>query len=231
MDELYIVGDSMTRGYFGIPYTPLLKTPCTWKGYDGATLSETALNASRVLRKKKGILLLAGGTNDFLSDFYRRNNLRGAEELTKPQAEDTEHWQHVALESIRPLQERFHLVLTTLPLISRSHLEEFNTLRDSWDRTIRDLAVKLNAQVLDLGGAMRAHTRQTESMYFPSSAASLIDDTRRIREEEHSDLILTKERSLSLTIDGIHLNRRGAAVIAGAVDAFFTDTLPAGTTF
>ena len=45
--DLFIVGDSMTRGYFGIPYTPLLTLPFHTRGYDGATLAQTAEHAAK----------------------------------------------------------------------------------------------------------------------------------------------------------------------------------------
>ncbi len=231
MADIFIVGDSMTRGYFGVPYVPLMATPCSHRGYDGATLSEIAVSAGRIYRGKSGTLVLAGGGNDLLSTYLRQAGHPGAEELTKVLPTDIEEWEEMTKRSIEPLSSQFSLVFTTLPIIGRKTLPLFNEMVDRFDEALRRIAEYFNAPVIDLGRAMRRVQAEIESEYFPPSASSLYEDAEIIHSDENGDLLLTRSRNLILTVDGIHLNRHGAAILAAEFDSFFSETLPVADTF
>lgn len=196
MPDLFIVGDSMTRGYFGIPYTPLLTLPFRTRGYDGATLAMAAENAAKVLRRHEGILLVLAGTNDLLSHHYTGTEGDAGHELVTAPAKDIDTWIQLARDALEPLTDSFTLVLSTIPLIYRSALPRFNELLNSYDEAIRSLSRTMGAHLIDLGSSLRAVQESTDSTYFPPSRASLAKDAEFLHTVEHAEEILKKERGL-----------------------------------
>ncbi len=231
MPDIFIIGDSLTRGYFGVPYTDRLITEHIHRGFDGAPLNELTLYAKRVLRGKRGILIIEGGANDLLSVYLRKTSHPYAAELTREVNPCIEDWKKRIAEDIRELSGQFSVALTTIPLISRSTLEEFNTLRERYDLAISEIARETGSALIDLGGALRAHTGSTASSYLPPSPASLIEDVEFIRSRPDGDMVLAEKRELPLSVDGIHPNRVGADLIAATFEAFFAQTLHVGPKF
>lgn len=231
MPDLFIVGDSMTRGYFGIPYTPLLTLPFRTRGYDGATLAMAAETAGKVLRRHEGILLVLAGTNDLLSHHYTGTEGDAVHELFTAPVKDIDTWIQLARNALEPLTDSFTLVLSTIPLIYHSALPRFNKLLNSYDEAIRSLSRTMGAHLIDLGSSLRAVQESTDSTYFPPSRASLSKDAEFLHTVEHAEEILKKERGLTLSVDGIHPDSIASALVAHEIDAFFGQTLHVSDTF
>ncbi len=231
--DLFIVGDSMTRGYFGIPYTPLLTLPFWTRGYDGATLAQTAENAARVLRRTQGSLLLLAGANDLLASYYHGHGHGSSvpQDLVGTPVDDTGTWIRRTQTALEPLKDSFTLVLSTVPMIYRSSLPRFNELMDRYDRAIGELSQVCGTWLIDLGSMLRARQEATGSSYFPSSRAALHEDAKLLHESEHAEQRLKEERGLTLSVDGVHLDSTAAAIVAQGIDAFFRDTLHVDDTF
>jgi len=231
MPDLFIVGDSMTRGYFGIPYTPLLTLPFKTRGYDGATLTTAAENAAKVLRREKGILLLLAGANDLLAHLYHSMGGAGRHELVTAPVEDIDIWIQRARNALEPLRDAFTLVLSTIPVIYRSSIPLFNELLNRYDEAIRSLSNTIGAPLIDLGSALRAVQESTDSTYFPPSKASLAKDAEFLHTQENAEEILKRERGLTLSVDGIHLDSTASVLVAQRIDGFFHQTLHVSDTF
>ncbi|MBN2860693.1 MAG: SGNH/GDSL hydrolase family protein [Sphaerochaetaceae bacterium] len=231
MHDLFIVGDSMTRGYFGIPYTPLLTLPFATRGYDGATLSMAAENAAKVLRQKRGILLLLAGTNDLLASYYHGIDATGAHELVDDPVDDINTWIKKTQTMIEPLKDSFTLVLSTIPLIYRSSLPLFNELLNGYEEAIRLLSQSIGTHLIDLGSSLRAVQESTDSTYFPPSRASLARDAEFLHTVEHAEELLKQERGLTLSVDGVHPDSIASTLVAHEIDAFFGQTLHVSDTF
>ena len=107
------------------------------------------------------------------------------------------------------------VLLTTLTCIGEQLSSPLNQRREALNRRIRDLAVENQVVCSDVGRQFDRALRQAghPSPYLIPSVLLGISDVLFTRVERFAD-VLSRSRGLQLTIDGIHLNRRGADLAA-----------------
>ena len=216
MDDIYIFGDSISRGHYGIAYSDFLKNKAVIRGYDGATLKQILSYAFVKKIPFGSTLVIQGGTNDVLYDylssyengwtsFLARRGIRQDHVLDEDELIDS-------LTSLRENRKLNHIFLCNVMIESPLVYSYVGSVNES----IRKIAQACDASIIDLSSLIDS-TVKTGS-YLPESPVQLEKDASYIDGDPERSEKLSTERSLFLSIDGIHPNKRGAVMIADKID-------------
>jgi len=218
MDTVYIFGDSISRGHYGIPYSRYLHTPAEIHGYDGATLEQIVSYARTKNITKGSTLIFQGGANNVLYSFLSQSENGWnsfIEKKKKNRVFSPSSFESDVIQLIKDLQETHHishLYLCTVMIENPLVQEIVMDVNDS----IRTIAKECEASVIELSHI----TNETKEVgtYLPQSPLSLEKDASFIEGDSAKATLLSEQRSLDMSIDGIHPNDKGAKMIAYRID-------------
>lgn len=127
----------------------------------------------------------------------------------------------VLLENIQKnAQTRAEAVaVTTIPCLGENLASQLNATRALYNQGIREAARTCGALVIDFGVKYEELLEAEEfpSDYLLEHFRDVFLDTFQALTPQKA-LVLSERRGLFLTIDGLHPNPRGAAILAGTVD-------------
>ncbi len=228
---LSFVGDSLTAGNLGVPYTRFLELPPETElrihGVDGDTVRGVRTRLETILETDRpDVLLLEAGANDiFIPAMARKNTdwelfvqeLASHGSVPSPRAEDfLSVYRDVLAAAGRQGVPRI-ICMTILPL-GEDLESSLNRERREKNKCIRRAAEEAGAELLDAAEIFDRTLRGFPacSGWLFESPKDFIADLRRMRREK-SAAGLSEERGLHLTMDGAHLNEEGARLLARAV--------------
>ncbi|WP_052488113.1 SGNH/GDSL hydrolase family protein [Gordoniibacillus kamchatkensis] len=235
-------GCSITRGQVSIDYVEMLRRrfagrPVTFANsgvnYDVAFNLQERLN--EVIAQNPDIVTILIGTNDANSTLSPKNSrlLRFLKKLPVIPSPD---WYKENLNIIvKELKERTnaHVALLSLPVIGEDVDSEANRRTGEYSAIINDVAKSHGVTYLPLNERMKAYLQlQNKTSSFPyrpglyqSSTASMQHFMLR------RDLdTISSRRGLQLTIDNIHLNSRGAGMVADLIESLIIKQTGNGVT-
>lgn len=239
MKTFLAVGDSLVTGDFGCSF--LGESACL-KGFEAVNRGQNGEPLKGILRNLKvhlgnreapEVLLLDGGANDLLipymearhpaawAPFFRKLARHGSLPI-----QEEEPFRRVFRSLLETALEASvsHILVTTIPCLGENLATPLNQDRRRLNRCIREEAEGLGRpevlRLLDLGRVFEEALAPSQpgSDWLFSSPGDMGDPPRGERAEE---------RGLLWTADGVHLNRRGAALAARSLDAVLS-TLCAG---
>ena len=225
--SVYIFGDSITRGHFGIGYVHYLDSSFITKGWDGATL-EQILSFSKHHMKKVDSphpsIIFQGGANDLLYT-YLSTHSNGWNEYVENKR-NSKHsspnlWKEDVIKQLRKLQERhpnFSFFLCNIAIEAPFARQELLSLTHQYNSAIDEIGKELAIEVIDLFGQYKERLEgKSVSDYMPENNDKIEEDAIFIEGDEQKAAQLSLSRSLILTTDGIHPNKDGASCIAKAI--------------
>ena len=230
MKTVLAMGDSLVAGNIGESFLEhsreIRRFRLINQGQDGEPVKGILRNLENYLKSNPSpdVLILDGGGNDLLipymtehhpgewSPFFRKLSRHGS-----TPAGDIEEFRTDFRKILKRTEEAGinHLVLMTIPNLSENLTHPLNEQRKILNRAIRNLPDEtgkgLTVHLADLG-------RRTESALLPYQPGSdwLFSspaDLASVITEETS-----RSRGLRFTTDGVHLNKRGAALLAKELD-------------
>jgi lysophospholipase L1-like esterase len=228
MKKILFVGNSITQAIVGINYINFIKKvhpdyKCINKGISGDTLLGATNRLIKCLDSgvNPDVIVLEIGHNDIVLscnnkhrwDHFLVRLLTKDAVATKP--EDFTEALKKRLFVIKS-KTQAKIVITTLGFIDEAISSEsrVNQIRDDLNRQIRKLCADLKIELADVGKAFdkfknlstaKENSRETASDVFFNI---LISRNRKLTDK------ISKKRGLALTIDGGHLNSRGARIYA-----------------
>ncbi len=222
--SLYIFGDSLTRGHYGIGYVKFLDPSFTYTGWDGATLQQIISFSAHHLKKiedEKISVVFQGGANDALYTYlsthkngwseYANNTQRG-KHLQLP------HWKEEITKKIEKLKNRYpeiHFYFTTIAIEAAFARKELYEITLEYNRVIESITRELSVGIIDLFSSYKEVLGDKEvNPYMPENSESLEKDASYIGGRKEKADELSTSRGLILTTDGIHPNTHGAKRIA-----------------
>lgn len=230
MDKLLLLGDSLTAGHPGVGYPGMMaRLGCRYEaaaeGRGGSTVSETRWRLSPLLATHDpGALLVEVGANDILIPFFHRRggswkkmarNLQfhGSVPMTTP-----ETFMDTYGDLLQMVPDGVRVVLATIACLGETLGSDLNRSRNRYNTVIRKLAEERGAGLADVALAFDGELRNLESPsnYFLDRHSSVFVDTLITAPEAGADY-LSRRRGLHLTMDGVHLNSRGARLYAETV--------------
>lgn len=225
--EILIGGDSLTAGIVGCDFTGMLAAQeqgleIVNLGVGGDTLQGIHRRIARYLESPNQIkaVILEAGHNDILLTAYRSLDwqrrvtawymrLRGSAPYSKPEVFETQY--HIAVREIQHLTNA-PVILTTLSCLSEDLNADLNRTRKFYNDAIRRVAAAQGCWLADIGqhfdqqlGAPSVEFSQKNLLL------TLVLDILRTRSCRGA-ASLSRQRGLRLTIDGVHLNERGAQI-------------------
>jgi lysophospholipase L1-like esterase len=230
MKTALAMGDSLIAGNIGESFLEhsreIRRFNLINQGQDGEPVKGILRNLKDYLESGPlpDILILDGGGNDLLipymtehhpkewGPFFRKLSRHGS-----TPAEDLQEFRGSFGEILKLTEEAGikQLILMTIPNLSESLAHPLNEQRKILNREIRNLQKSsgngMEIQLADMG-------RVTESALLPLQPGSdwLFSspaDMAAVVSEE-----ISRSRGLHLTTDGVHLNKRGAALLAEELD-------------
>jgi len=226
-----LIGDSLTAGNLGIPYARHIDLPPDTRirnfGRDGDTVRGVRSRLAETLAAESpDIVVLQVGANDVLipamvrlggpwPDFADRMRAVGAIPTPDPKAFEQEYRALVAAAGDWGVDG---LVCVTAPPVGEDLNSTVNRERIEINRIIRTVAEDGAAVLADAAEVLESELRALPliSDWFFDSPERFAADVRRIRREKGASG-LSEERGLYLTMDGAHLNERGAALMGRVV--------------
>ena len=225
--KVLFIGDSLIRGSVGMNWVKriAIKNP-DWivenAGEDGDTLIKIKQRLDKKLeRNQYDVIFFEAGMNDllipamadkgFLFRQARKYLLaKGHNPLSEPVAFEKEFRQ--CIYDIKK-KTTANIILTTLSCMNESLEDSLNKKRCIYNHTIRDVAKETGCGLVDAGALFDGYLRRCRTKnYFLESFLN----TKYFDKFQCSVLgcpdYLSRKRRLHLTIDGMHLNSRGANI-------------------
>jgi len=229
--KLVFAGDSITEGSPGESYIRELRG--RFPGLEFVNLGtggDTMLGITRRLAAyldahddADGVFIQAGHNDIILPSFRDRSaGLRALSSYLERRgslpADDSVLFRRYYTEQLQEILRRFPkpLRVMTLSCVNEDPASPTDGLRRIYNREIRLAAGELNIPVVDIGEAVDAVLSGKGRWYETSSMGEMVLDGIRSRIPGGTDSISGK-RKLVLTIDGVHLNRRGARLYAEVI--------------
>jgi lysophospholipase L1-like esterase len=231
--QILFIGDSITNGRLGASFYRLLRKDFPTfhlrnLGVDGDTFSNISRRLFEELERNTDYdcIVLQGGYNDiFLPYFTKKGKLFEfalRQQLRKglvPLNDAVAFEQHLR-NTVRTLKTVYQgkIVLVTLGCINEYQPFELNAKRRRYNSVIRQIAKEETIALADCGRQID-HTLETlpRQDYFLKSFWHVTILDRIVSCLNTGPDFLSNRRGLSLTIDGVHLNTRGAKIFAGCI--------------
>jgi lysophospholipase L1-like esterase len=226
--NILFIGDSLINGTVGVNWVKTLEQRHPeWlvdnEGVNGDTITRITDRLERKLQLKSDydFVVLGAGTNDILiPSFARRGFLyrlayrhllrEGYAPIGR--AKEFEYALHQAISVIQE-RTRARVILLTLSCLNENPGYPLNTLRAEFNEVIRDLAWDRHCRVADTGLVFDNHLQKYpgQDYLLKNFFNTAWFDKWQCGSEVAADR-LSRERGLRLTIDGVHLNSRGAKI-------------------
>ena len=216
-------GDSLTRGTPGASFFKILKSELS--EYELLNYGKGGDTVVSLYRRIEGmgfntasdIAFLWAGTNDvFAKISWSHAALKVA--TNQPRAKDHEEFERYYQKCIEILRQKATKVITVPPLFMGEELQsQWNQEMEQLSSIIEQASAShANVEFLDL----RKHIipkleNKTISNYFPNSLTRIALDTMQLKHDDQVEQMSTM-RGLSYTLDGVHLNCKGAKLVAEA---------------
>jgi lysophospholipase L1-like esterase len=166
------------------------------------------------------MIFFEAGINDLLLPALRTKGYlyRQAEKYTRgcaqpcENAESFEHTYREAVQNIKAATEAT-IILTTLGCLNENLEHPLNKKRCAYNDIIRDVAIETGCGLVDAGALFDGYLRRcrTKDYLLESFWNTWCFDKFQCSVLGSPDY-LSKKRGLHLTIDGVHLNSRGANI-------------------
>jgi lysophospholipase L1-like esterase len=217
-------GDSLTQGTIGASYfnrleKKLPKHTLFNYGQNGDTVRSLLNRMKKIdFTQRYDISFVWVGTNDILvhvSWAFPPMKLL----LNQPWTPTCESFTVCYQQLLEFLQPHTENIITVSPLfIGEDFTNSWNQQLATLGKTIKNLSVKFHAHYLDIQKIIQHHQKSNPSLFIQKKVTGTIIDSLLYSTPEKIDQ-RAQQRHLRYTIDGIHLNNKGAELVA---DVFYT---------
>ena len=212
--KIGLIGDSLTEGRPGVSFVHILKEKYPHLEFDNlGKPGETVKSLHDRLTKEKletnyDCIFLWIGVNDVYSKLLKVQ--------AQPVAKNHEEFREYYNKILHMVNESSKQVVTVSPALVGEILQnEANKEIINLSSLIESLSREhLNVTFLDMHTVFAKHlTRVTSSDYLSNNVLRIMFDVLFYKNPASIDR-LSKKRGLHVTLDGIHLNSKGAALVA-----------------
>jgi len=225
--RVLFIGDSIIRGTVGVDFVSQIAADHPdWQienaGVNGEPIVSIAKRLEKVLaRKSFEVIVLQGGSNDLLlptfaqRGFWFRQALKAQLRAGHVPAVSLKAFEEKYRRTISLAQQRSHasIILVTLGCCGENLTSELNASRNEFNNLIRKAAHDFNCGLADIAVKVDGilATSPPSSYFLDSFVNTAFLDLIRCSLFGQADR-LSEKRGQYLTIDGGHLNSRGATI-------------------
>jgi len=228
---LLFIGDSITEGKLGINFVDMIK--CRYpdycyhnKGKGGDTLLEVIERLVKILKEDRHqyfVIVIEAGHNDILLPYIKQRwsfmNIKKVTPITQMGTLLDQ-----SLKTISSLTTA-KIILTTLSCIGEIYNSQLNQKRRLINEQIERVGYKYNTHIADVSTAFdEIIINSSSSSYFLDNPINLAIDYFRSKKSRWADKI-SGRRNLNLTIDGAHLNNKGAQIYCREISKILDNLL------
>lgn len=242
--KILFIGDSLIKGSVGVNWVKRLavKNP-DWIVENAGVNGETLLKIKERLDKKLSepgdydIVFFEAGINDLLIPamagkgfLFRRTQkhllAKKYNPLNEPHAFEKTFRQVIS--DIKS-KTTATIILTTLSCMNESLEFYLNKKRYAYNHIIRDVAIETGCSLVDTGALFDGYLRRcrTTDYFLESFFNTSLYDQFQCSVLGCADY-LSKKRKLHLTIDGLHLNTRGAKIYRDETERLIRTLIASG---
>jgi len=241
--RILFIGDSLIKGSVGVNWVKRLslKNP-DWIVENAGVNGETLIKIKQRLDKKLGennydVIFFQAGINDLLIPAMRDKGFlfRQAQKyllekkynpLSEPDA-----FEKTFRQVISDIKKKTTatIILTTLSCINESLEFSLNKKRFAFNHIIRDVAIETGCGMVDAGALFDGYLRRcrTKDYFLESFFNTPFYDRFQCSVLGCPDY-LSKKRGLHLTVDGLHLNTRGAKIYRDETERLIKTLIASG---
>lgn len=232
--KVLFIGDSLFRGCTGVNWLKkLAKKHPDWSvenaGAEGETMTKIIKRLHRKLEADNSydVVVLEGGTNDILIPFlaskgplFRSSHRYLLRKGYHPLENETDFGNELR-EAVKYIRSHTNaqVILTTIGCLNEDPAFVLNEKRMIFNKVIRDISVEMNCRLADVAALFDGYLQQHQRRdYFLENFFNTAWFDRFQSRYLGCPDQLSKERGLHLTIDGVHLNSRGAAIYLSEIE-------------
>lgn len=232
--KVLVIGDSIVRGKTGVNWLRILaKRHKNWQfenaGIEGDTLTKIGARLENKLQESAGydVIVIVAGTNDVIIPAFLKKGLsfrQAALYLLKNgyrPLQDPDEFEKKLRNIVFATQQKTsaNIILATIGCINENLSSPVNRKRMSLNNVIRIVARQTGCRLADTGMSFEKHlvNFDTQNYFLDNFINTTWIDKLRCRLPGRADKI-SRRRRLHLTIDGVHLNTRGALLFADAIE-------------
>ena len=218
--RILFVGDSITEGKIGIGYVDIIQRnfpefQCQNYGRGGDTLSGIFTRLFKILKADTeyyDVLVIEAGHNDlflpYVKSKWKFTSIRKVTPLNKIESVYNNGLEMVGLLS------KAKIILTTLSCLGEDFSSQINQKRRFINDKIKEIGSKHEAYLADVSSVFDKILKKSFSSYnLIDHPLNMVLDYFRSKRTNLVEKIC-KKRGLVLTIDGGHLNSKGAMIYA-----------------
>jgi lysophospholipase L1-like esterase len=242
--KILFIGDGLVRGSVGVNWIKRLsiKNP-GWQvenaGVNGETLTKIKQRLDKKLANNQyDIIFFEAGMNDLLIPAMEKKGFlfrkakqcllaNGFNPLTEADVFEKEFRKVVG--DIKKKTSAI-LILATLGCMNESLEQSLNKKRFAYNHIIRDVAIETGCSLVDAGALFDGYLRRcrTKDYFLESFFNTAFLDKFQCSALGASDY-LSRKRKLHLTVDGLHLNTRGAKIYRDETERLIKTFVAGGT--
>jgi|WetSurMetagenome_2_1015567.scaffolds.fasta_scaffold387075_1 lysophospholipase L1-like esterase len=231
MKKILIVGDSLTTGHAGVNYVNIIaranpSDQVLYHGQGGDTLAGISRRLLLLIKRDTpDLVVIEAGTNDLLLPWFRtreaawKNLAYRLKASGSVPAMDLPSFRAHYTETIEEIN-RFgpRIIIMTISCLGEDLKSAINQQRKKYNNEIRRIAAMYGLLLADVGKAFDniLQAVPTPSDYLLNDFYSMFLDTL-ITTLNPGANPLSRQRGLVLTVDGVHLNQRGARIFAETI--------------
>jgi len=242
--KILFIGDGLINGSVGVNWIKRLaiKNP-GWtvenEGVNGETLIKVKQRLDKKLRVSPDydIIFFGAGINDLLIPALAKKGFlfRQAQKYLLAKRSDPQNEPNAFERTFRQVIDDIKsktnatIILTTLGCINESLESPLNQKRCAYNHIIRDVAIETGCSLVDAGALFDGYLRRcrTRDYLIESFFNTAIYDRFQCSVLGCSDY-LSKKRKLHLTVDGLHLNTRGAKIYRDETEGLIKTLIATG---
>jgi len=222
--KIAFLGDSITEGALGVSYVDILKThfsknDLTNYGKGGDTISSLQKRIRKIedLADYDTIILFVGVNDLFgkLTNGYKFIKLLMKQPWAKKQSEFTKQYKST-IEYL--LNKTNNLIIIPPLLIGEEVNNKWNIQLDGYVASVKALSSSYSSVTyIDVRKEYIDYLSKKDiSNYMPYKVSDLMKDVKELKSDRDVDE-RSKSRGLHLTLDGVHINSKGAQIIVDGI--------------
>ncbi len=225
--KILFLGDSITEGIPGVSYVSIMQDSNS--DYDLVNRGVGGDTVSSLLRRVKKMndlssfdqIVLFVGVNDVFGKLT--NTYKILKTLTKQRwAKDTSIFKKQYEDLIAHIMKKNKNIIIIPPLLIGEDISnKWNIELYTLIKIVNDISRNNNLTYLDLYSEFKGYLNDKQiSNYLPMKITELLKDVKGLTTPSLVDQ-KSNERGLHLTLDGVHINSKGAKIISKAISNYF----------
>lgn len=241
--RILFIGDSLIRGSVGVNWVKRLAIKNKeWSVENAGVNGDTLIKIKQRLDKKiennnYDVIFFQAGMNDLLvpaladKGFLFRQAQKYLLAKRYDPVNETAAFEKIFRQAISDIKKKTSatIILTTLSCINESLEFSLNKKRCAYNHIIRDVAIETGCSLVDAGALFDGYLRRcrTKDYLLESFFNTAFYDKFQCRFLGCADY-LSKKRKLHLTVDGLHLNTRGAIIYRDETESLIKTLIASG---